>query len=86
MEVAEMASVFEKKSVGSSLAHRMIAAGEEKAAAMGHVPTCGIRDLGRGGGLGLSVAARPIIPVWLPGKAARAFRAGGPGRSSWPTG
>ena len=31
-----MASVFEKKSVGSSLAHRMIAAAEEKAAAMGH--------------------------------------------------
>jgi uncharacterized protein YbjT (DUF2867 family) len=40
---------------------------------------------------------RPIIPVWLPGKAARAFRAGanlapdelwagGPGKSSWPTG
>ena len=31
-----MASVFEKRSVGSSLAHRMIAAAEEKAAAMGH--------------------------------------------------
>jgi len=31
-----MASVFEKKSVGAALAHRMIAAGEEKAAVMGH--------------------------------------------------
>ena len=31
-----MAAVFDKKSVGSSLAHRMIAAAEDKAAAMGH--------------------------------------------------
>ena len=31
-----MATVFEKKSVGAALAQRMIAAGEEKAAAMGH--------------------------------------------------
>jgi len=30
-----MASVFEKRSVSTALAHRMIAAGEEKAAAMG---------------------------------------------------
>jgi uncharacterized protein GlcG (DUF336 family) len=36
MEVVHMAALFEKRSVSSSLAHRMIVAGEEKAAAMGH--------------------------------------------------
>lgn len=39
-----MASVFDKKSVGIALAHRMIAAGEEKAAAMGHAFVIAIVD------------------------------------------
>ncbi len=39
-----MASVFEKKSVGITLAHRMIAAGEEKAAAMGHAFVIAVVD------------------------------------------
>jgi len=39
-----MATVFEKKSVGTALAHRMIAAGEEKAAAMGHAFVMAIVD------------------------------------------
>ena len=39
-----MATVFEKKSVGTALAHRMIAAGEEKAAAMGHAFVIAIVD------------------------------------------
>ena len=39
-----MASVFEKKSVGIGLAHRMIAAGEEKAAAMGHAFVIAVVD------------------------------------------
>jgi len=39
-----MASVFEKKSVGIALAHRMIAAGEERAAAMGHAFVIAIVD------------------------------------------
>jgi uncharacterized protein GlcG (DUF336 family) len=39
-----MASVFEKKSVGIALARRMIAAGEEKAAAMGHAFVIAVVD------------------------------------------
>jgi uncharacterized protein GlcG (DUF336 family) len=39
-----MASVFEKKSVSITLAHRMIAAGEEKAAAMGHAFVIAVVD------------------------------------------
>ena len=39
-----MASVFEKKSVGITLAQRMIAAGEEKAAAMGHAFVIAVVD------------------------------------------
>jgi uncharacterized protein GlcG (DUF336 family) len=39
-----MASVFEKKSVGIGLAHRMIAAGEERAAAMGHAFVIAVVD------------------------------------------
>ena len=39
-----MGAVFEKRSVSSALAHRMIAAGEERAAAMGHAFVIAIVD------------------------------------------
>jgi len=39
-----MGAVFEKRSVSSALAHRMIAAGEERATAMGHAFVIAIVD------------------------------------------